>query len=142
MASCFPPGHRLQAVAELMMGFCDIAKTWKGGLRVQPVWQKLCVCVWKEVRGKKRTKAYFSSQYDGVIQNMKSDPASSRAATTPQTSCMQKCRNSQGNNQPTAQVCDHVSSNALWGALVRGGEAPGPTVGQSLNFHGLLDGGI
>lgn len=30
----------------------------------------------------------------------------------------------------------------LWGALVRGGEASGPTVGQSFNFHSLLDGVI
>lgn len=58
---------------------------------------------------------------------------------------MQKHRNSQGGHQPTAEVCDRVSPNALgiggcgvpWAA---GGEAPGPTVGQSFNFHSVLDG--
>lgn len=109
MAFCFLPVHRLQAVAELMMSFCDIAKTCKDGLKVQPGWQKLCVCVWKEVKKKRKKK----NKYDGVSQNMKSDPASSRAATTPQTSCMQKHRNSQGVNQPTTQVCVAVSPNAL-----------------------------
>lgn len=74
---------------------------------------------------------------------MKSDTASFSVAPTLQTSCMQKCSNSQGGHKPTAQVCDLASPNALgkgdcgepW---VDGGDAPGPAMRQNIDQHSLF----
>lgn len=77
--------------------------------------------------------------YNGVSQNMKRDPASSRAATTPQTSCMQKRRNGQGGHQLTAWFVI-VCLQMPWGNVAVGNPGQmevkprGPLWGRVLTF--------